>query len=201
KAWDLQYRYMEQSDVARKNNLKVFFCPSRRKVPGGYSADNYAGYPIVPQPGGMSDYASNAGVTNSDGAMMIGTATGIRPDGTSITDNFSSSPAGTRIVKWRGQINLLNITDGTSNTLLIGEKFIRKASLDGKNEDRSIFNSANANNYARNLGVHPTNGNVWKLVDDPNATLTTWPLCNESFGGPHTGICIFVFADGAVRGV
>ena len=132
---------------------------------------------------------------------MIGTATGVDPSGNTITGNFSSTPPGTRITKWAGQLTLLDVTDGASNTVMIGDKFIRMASRDGKNEDRSIFSSMNQNNYERNLGVHPTNGNVWTLVSDINATLATWPLCNASFGSQHTGVCQFAFADGSVKPV
>jgi prepilin-type N-terminal cleavage/methylation domain-containing protein len=201
KEWNLELRYAEQSVAARENNVKTYFCPGRRPVPNVYSADNYPAYPGAPQVGGLSDYASCTSLNNNNGFLCIGTATGVRPDGSTISSDFSTSPPGTRILRWRSQTNLNTILDGTSNTLLIGEKFVRQASLSGRNEDRSIFSSMNANNYQRNLGVHPTNGNVWSLVADVGATLTTHPLCNASFGGPHTGMCQFVLGDGSVRGI
>ena len=149
----------------------------------------------------MSDYASCTSLNNNNGFLCIGTATGVRPDGSTIAADFSAAPPGTRITKWAGQTSLNAIPDGTSNTVVIGEKFIRLASMNGRNEDRSVFSSMNANNYQRNLGVHPTNGNVWNLVANVNADLTTHPLCNASFGGPHTSICQFVMGDGSVRGI
>ena len=201
KEWNLQLRYAEQSVAARQNNVKTYFCPGRRSSGVGFSNDNYTAYPGAPQSGGLSDYASCTSLNNNNGFLCIGTATGVRADGTAISADFSASPPGTRILRWSGQTSLAAIPDGTSNTLVIGEKFVRIASQHGKNEDRSIFSSMNANNYQRNLGVHPTNGNVWNLVKDVNADLTTHPLCNASFGGPHTGVCQFVFGDGSVKGI
>jgi len=200
KLWNLQLRAntAEQSAAALENNVKTYFCPSRRATPTTFSNNG----------GGMSDYASCSSTNNANGFLCIATASGVRPDGSVITDDFTNSPAGTRITKWNGQTNLAAIPDGTSNTLVIGEKFIRQASFMGKNEDRSVYNSAVQNAYQRNLGVHPTNGNVWRLVDRIDAKLPAdtaagydWPLCNASFGGPHTGICMFVFGDGSVKGV
>src|SRR5437763_12052995 len=63
--WDFQLRYYEQTPLARKNNLKFYFCPSRRPPGGAYSADPAANTtPIFTPdpggttvPGGLSDYA------------------------------------------------------------------------------------------------------------------------------------------------
>jgi len=200
KQWNLQLRYPEQPATARSANLSIYICPSRRTPNVSLSADNYSGYSVpAPQPGPVGDYASCGAFNDTSGALMIGTAVGVTPSGATVTGNFSSSPPGTKIIKWAGQVTLVEITDGTSNTVMIGDKFVRKASLDGKNEDRSIFSSMNQNNYQRNLGVNPNNGNVWTLVSDINATLATWPLCNASFGSHHPGVCQFVFADGSVK--
>jgi prepilin-type N-terminal cleavage/methylation domain-containing protein len=200
KLWNLQLRASaaEQSAAAMQNNVKIYFCPSRRTTPTTFSNNG----------GGMSDYASCSSTNNNNGFLCIGVASGVRPDGSVINGDFSASPAGTRILKWNGQTSLNAIPDGTSNTIMIGEKFIRRASQFGRNEDRSVYNSAVANAYQRNLGVHPSNGNVWRLVDRVDAKLpadsaagSDWPLCNSSFGGPHAGICMFVMGDGSVRGI
>src|SRR6266540_3762447 len=85
KQWNLQLRYFEQPDPARMNNLKVYFCPSRRSNRVGWSNKN-------------------------DGALMIGIATGVLPDGTVITGSFDTAPAGTRITRWSSQTNFAAIT-------------------------------------------------------------------------------------------
>src|SRR5439155_10280292 len=82
---------------------------------------------------------------------------------------------------------------------LIGEKHIRPNSRDGKNEDRSVF-GVNANNYTRNAGL-------WIESDGTQHTYSLVASesdqssidANSRFGGPHSGVCMFVFVDGSVR--
>jgi prepilin-type N-terminal cleavage/methylation domain-containing protein len=207
--WDLQQRYCDQPNAGLPNdptprNIPTYFCPSRRGTDAGFSVNDVttsATFTAAARPGGLGDYAVCSGSNASNGAIINGQARGVRPDGSTITGNFDQSPRGTRVLSWKGQLTLLGLTDGTSNTVVAGEKFVRKASLNGKNEDRSIYASDNQNNHRRLLGVNPDNGDVRTLVSDPNATLPTWPLCNSSFGGPHTGLCMFVMGDGSVKGI
>jgi prepilin-type N-terminal cleavage/methylation domain-containing protein len=225
KAWNIQLRYAEQNAVPdpRLNNIKTYFCPSRRSSSSlGFSINDMPGAADPasargPQPGGLSDYACNSGNDSTNnrprGALTVGTAVGVEPDGTVIRGNFNRSPLNTRITSWRGIINFASITDGLSNTLLVGEKHIRPASRDGKNEDRSIFSGSNANNFSRLAGIPPANVHQVDGVtqypiirDELDATeATTTPPgpydCNTAFGGPHPGICMFVFCDGSVKGI
>jgi prepilin-type processing-associated H-X9-DG protein len=114
------------------------------------------------------------------------------------TGSMEDAPIGTRILSWASQTAMNSIKDGSSNTLLVGEKHIRPNSLNGKNEDRSIFASGNANNYRRLAGLQP-NGNQRPIVADPFDQ--NGPLVNSRFGSAHKGVCQFVFCDGSVRTV
>jgi len=225
KAWNLQLRYAEQRGIPdpRPNNLKVFFCPSRRSASSvGFSINDMPGAAdpasaLGPQPGGLSDYACNEGndSTNNrpNGATTVANGVGVEPDGTIIRGNFNRSPLNTRITSWKGVVNFASITDGTSNTLLVGEKHIRPGSRDGKNEDRSVFSGSNANTFSRLAGIPPTgvaqvDGVVqYPLIrDEKDATMATstppGPYdSNTLFGGPHPNVCMFVFCDGSVKGV
>src|SRR6266849_621158 len=145
--------------------------------------------------------------------MTFSRARGITPDGQVITGSFDASPVGTVITSFQGKINIASISDGTTNTLLIGEKHIRPISRDGKNEDRSIFSGCNGNNYSRLAGIPPAgvaqtnNLKQYPLAPselDANMVTNTPPGpydANIIFGGPHPGICMFVFCDGSVKGV
>jgi prepilin-type N-terminal cleavage/methylation domain-containing protein len=220
--WNLQKRYAEQSTNPdpRPNNLKVYFCPSRRSPTGlSFSINDIGAGPsaaLGPFPGGLSDYACNGGNDSTknrpNGAMTYATATGLTPTNQVITNNFNVSPVGTLITAFSSVTSIASIIDGTSNTLLVGEKHVRPGSRNGKNEDRSVFSGNNANNYSRLAGIPPQ-----PFTKQPNGS-SQYPLVqsefdrtmipsggaynsNTCFGGPHPGICMFVFCDGSVKGV
>jgi prepilin-type N-terminal cleavage/methylation domain-containing protein/prepilin-type processing-associated H-X9-DG protein len=225
KMWNINYRYAEQSrdPDPRPHNVKTYFCPSRRSADGvGHSVNDIAAAndpanALGSFPGGLSDYACNSGndSTNnrSNGVLTYGHCVGVTPDGQTITGNFYLSPLGTRITTWTGVTTIASITDGTSNTLLVGEKHIRPFSRDGMNEDRSVFSGNNANNYCRLAGLPPegvaqsNNVTQYPVIQNPEDVSQTTgnpptPYdANEDFGGPHPGVCMFVFCDGSVKGV
>ena len=198
--WDLQLRYWDQPAAAREVNLPVYFCPSRRGAStAGLSVgevDRLGRYPGE-FPGGLSDYASCGGNNDFTGVLVIAKARGLTPSGEVVTKDFNTTPAGTRITSWKSQTNFGSITNGTSNVILAGEKFIQKANLNGKEEDRSIFNSQFTGPYRRLLGIKGSY--TFALIADADATEATSPGCAWSFGGPHPGLCNFVWADASVR--
>jgi prepilin-type N-terminal cleavage/methylation domain-containing protein len=209
KLWDLQQRYCDQPNQGNANDptprqIKTYFCPARRQPPGTFSVNDetVSGMFTAPaRPGGMTDYAVCGGSNGSNGAIINGQSRGVRPDGSVITGNFDQSPQGTRVLSFQGQTSFNTIYDGSSNTVFIGEKFIRLTSREGRNEDRSVFNSSNLNNNRRLLGINANNGDTRTLVGNISATLNTHPLCNSSFGGHHPGVCQFALGDGSVRGI
>jgi prepilin-type N-terminal cleavage/methylation domain-containing protein len=178
--WDLRYQASKQPPAAYQQQLKVLHCPRRQEFV--LSVNDF-----VPAGGGLSDYAACFGpdalVEKSTGAIIP-----------TIPQFGKDSAGNTIVVNWRGQLTLLSITDGTSNTLMFGEKHIRPNSLRGKNEDRSVFGSQN-NSIRRMAGIG-VNGDQrpLRVPEDQNGA-----LANTSFGGPHIDVCLFVFCDGSVR--
>lgn len=207
KLWNLQYRYASQPAAAGSaadpcpRNVPVFFCPSRRS-PGAlsvaYDLTLATSEVLRARPGGIGDYASVSGTANNLGAMRISLPSGT-VNGAAVSGNgpFNNSGPNALVLTFRSQTHLLSMTDGSSNTLLIGEKHIRPNSLEGKNEDRSIYDSAVGNAYRRFIGRDATDAHP--LVADPSDQ--TGPLANQRFGSRHTGICLFAFGDCTVRGV
>jgi prepilin-type N-terminal cleavage/methylation domain-containing protein len=178
--WDIHYRVAHQPKEAYQSLVKTYHCPSRLKPV--LSLSDFA------NPGGIgADYAASFGTealyTGSNGAMV--------PNLPTVTTDKSGEPY---FDKWIGQIRWANITDGTSNTTLLGEKHIRPNSYRGKNEDRSIYSSVR-NTHRRMLGNSP-NGNVRPLLP-PNAQ--TPAVANSSFGSHHPQVCQFAFCDGSVK--
>ncbi|MFO0880122.1 MAG: DUF1559 domain-containing protein [Gemmataceae bacterium] len=182
KLWDLRYQASKQVPAAYQAQLKMLRCPSRPEFV--LSIGDFA-------PAGLTDYAASFGTEaqtfNSNGAIIPCNWNG----------PYATDSSGTLILTtYSGQLNLLSITDGTSNTFLIGEKHIRPNSLRGKNEDRSVFGGQN-NSVRRMAGIGTgTNVRPLRPPQDQNGA-----LANTSFGGPHTGVCQFVFCDGSVKPV
>jgi prepilin-type N-terminal cleavage/methylation domain-containing protein len=180
--WDLRYSASKQVPEAYQQQLEVYHCPARPTFV--LSVNDFA-----PAGGGLSDY----------GACIGTNASGLKSNGAIIPANFTFGvdAKSTKIVAtWRGQLSLLSIVDGTSNTIMFGEKHIRPNSLRGKNEDRSIFGGQS--NSARRMAGLGANGDQ-RPLRQPNDQ--TGVEANTSFGGPHLGVCQFVLCDGTVRAI
>lgn len=214
--FDVSRRYAEQPAVGPlgtdpvATQLRVFLCPSRRSVSSTPLSQEVAytitpgGQTLTPRSGAISDYASVAGTTNNDGIMQVainqqGTVNGTRRRG---QGPFAQSAPNTAVLeRWAGDTAIPAVSDGTSNTLLIGEKHIRPSSFQGKNEDRSPYGSQVANTYRRFLGLNPADASDLPnpIIADPNQANTATLNANQCFGSRHPAGCPFVLADGSVR--
>jgi prepilin-type N-terminal cleavage/methylation domain-containing protein len=178
--WNITQLASTQSPTVYQQQLAVLHCPSRPEFV--LSTGDFA-------PGGLTDYAACFGVaadgSNSNGAIIPQAKMGQTVDGSTLKPG------------WRGQLTLLSIRDGTSNTLMFGEKHVRPNSMRGKNEDRSVFGGQN--NSMRRMAGLDSDGTTVRLLMPPEAQSTA--NANSSFGGPHTAVVVFVFVDGSVKGV
>jgi len=183
--WDMQHQLSKQKPQAYQAQLPVYLCPSR-PAPVLSISD------FISPGGGLGDYNPCYGTIPGVNAAAA--------DGAIIhcTQTTTSDSIGVAITSWRGSIKMADITDGTSTTFMFGEKHIRPSSLRGKNEDRSIFGSQN-NSTRRVAGIQQNNkANVRPLSPPKNENGVN---ANQTFGGPHPGVCLFVFCDGSVKRV
>jgi prepilin-type N-terminal cleavage/methylation domain-containing protein/prepilin-type processing-associated H-X9-DG protein len=191
--WNIAQQYYDQSATARQLAIKTFLCPSRGRTPGTLSTsgdvpDSPAGLSHVS--GSVGDYGASTGSQGSYPGMTPTWYDSQHGNGVIVGSNLCGGSGGTG---FKSPVTLLGITDGTSNTSMLGEKHVNRASLlvgGGGGGDGAIFNGDHEWNYARVAG--PTFG----ITTGPNDAAAT-----NRFGSWHTGVCMFVFADGSVRAV
>jgi prepilin-type N-terminal cleavage/methylation domain-containing protein len=202
--WDINRWYYDQGpngNITRQTQLKIFYCPSRRRSLNVSQNNDVPEIPFsgapgnVNVPGSLGDYASCNGDTDADFIIAPNGAL-IQTLLTYTTGQVNPTPAGQVpcsgspcvVQTWKSRTRIANITDGTSNTLVIGEKFVRLSSY-GFNEDTALFNGDRPDPTLRVAGPR------WPLARTVNEAY------NRQFGGIHPGICQFVFLDGSIRSV
>jgi prepilin-type N-terminal cleavage/methylation domain-containing protein len=216
KLWNIQKRYYEQNGPIGSGsdpcpvNIKTYFCPSRRTVPAEPTAIPYPKSHLadggVPRPGGMSDYANNGGTDGSTGALLERTSWTTSPPNQPLDSTSPVVPLGTLCLSFSSGTNFAAITDGLSNTLLVGEKYIYPADLggNGATSDGSVYSSSNGeeDTFRRFVGQ---SGTLYRYlvptIEDPgiNFGMNTKTWADKAFGSWHPGICQFVFCDGSVK--
>jgi prepilin-type N-terminal cleavage/methylation domain-containing protein/prepilin-type processing-associated H-X9-DG protein len=217
KLWDIQRRYYEQNGPPGTPtdpcpyNIKTYFCPSRRTIPTKPSEpmpkDSDLAEGGSPRGGGRSDYANCAGTEGSTGALVEGGGWQTSPPGVNLDSLNPIPPLGTRCLSFQSLTNFASITDGLSNTLLVGEKYIFPTDLVGKGTDGSVFSSGNGeeHTFRRMVGNNGANPPLLRplvrTITDPGRDSNGRIWADKAFGSWHTGVCQFVFCDGSVKGL
>jgi prepilin-type processing-associated H-X9-DG protein len=182
--------YAHVNKTARETLVSIFGCPSRGSPElVGDSQGNSGSNATLGAPG---DYAGNAGSDNPHGPFPAYW----RPEanGVLITAKMFDVPSYPDR-RWQSEMSFERITDGLSNTLLVGEKHIPFGKLDAQG---SLYNGDNQNNCARVAGRYAPLANT--PADRTNCrTLNNCENCVcDNFGSWHVNICQFLFCDGHV---
>jgi prepilin-type N-terminal cleavage/methylation domain-containing protein len=176
---DFNSSYYKQSDVARLTSVPGYFCPARRQASSagvsisGDEDDDPGPGPHVP--GALGDYATCTGTDNCDGCDC---------DGHVYNGAFRAGI--NQYGKLLGAIRFTDIIDGPSNTIFAGEKNVPQGAFGHGLYDCSVYNGDYWMCSSRSAGP---NYRVARSVNDPTL----------GFGGPHPGVCLFVFGDGSVH--
>jgi len=191
--WNVQLPYYQQAANVVQTGVKSYFCPARR-MPPQLSNNNATGdVPPgggAPYPGSLGDYACVSG--NLQAAPIDSPSN----RGAIVEGNWQMGP-GNICEFCQSRTRLASITDGTSNTLLLGEKHV-PLPVWGQSQgegDGSIYNGTYPRSYARVAGPGLPGEGPFPLGQGPH-DMSAFYHCR--FGSYHTGICQFVFADGHV---
>ncbi len=178
--------------------IPIHYCPTRRQMrlyPIGPGQPIYITRPVGANPltqgSGRIDYAINAGegIRNfgAGPASIVGAASYKWPD-----PGLSNG-----IVYTRSQIKMRQVTDGASNTYLVGEKYLdpnryEDGSSLGDNQGPFISDDRDAVRWVEH-GISTSDPGLPPLQDTHGGDLT------YSFGGPHTGGFFMAMCDGSVQ--
>jgi prepilin-type N-terminal cleavage/methylation domain-containing protein len=169
--WTFQIMpYMEQNAIFNEaagwttTPVKGFMCPGRGRNGIATNPNNAAGSKT------LTDYALNAYPFLTSNPAIGGTNWG------------------------KVAVTLVQITDGTSNTIAVGEKALpqfRYSTDTGENWDDSAFN-----------GGGPSGGSMRgdrNVMRDPPTSAGDTGVVYNQWGAPFSSGCPFVFYDGSVR--
>jgi prepilin-type N-terminal cleavage/methylation domain-containing protein len=204
KLWDITQGFSVQTAQAREAQVPIFFCPSRRQPMLSPVSENGGDNGNVD--GACGDYACCGGdgttqnLYTANGAMINGRV--INPPGpgpqgvpNGIDQPNTNPPAMPLIpiVSFTSYTSFSRIIDGTSHTLLIGEKHVRQGHFGESGDGDAAYYSG-------------YNYDTAERVAGPNYPLARDPFDNNSnhrdmFGGSHPGVCLFALADGHVTAI
>lgn len=160
--------YEQSSDaVIRRTGVSAYACPSRRNLQaiGGRA---------------YNDYAGNGGLRLGGGGLG---GWGDGKNGAVITRGHLGGN-NYQTVKMR------DITDGTSNTIVAGEKWMAQS---------EFYIPTCSDNEGH------TSGWDWDVIrwgdNPPRADVLSDNNCKREFGSPHAGACLLALVDGSVKTV
>lgn len=186
-SWNITNTYYLQGTTTRFTQVGTFYCPTRRAPMLSTQFEvSSTGLPDAQEyPGALGDYGANGG--QFAGPIVD------NPLCNGVMCQAISQTSGFQVVSTQSQTRLRDVTDGTSNTFLVGEKHVPRSKFGQSGPswgDGAIFNGDFPRNYNRIAGLPAFN-----LGQNQDDLTGPWHC---KFGSYHPGICQFAFTDGHV---
>ena len=183
-------RYQDQDPAAVGLPIDVMICPSRNRSSGSISISESNGESV----GSVGDYAGNAGTTeffvDDVWALFTDPVNGVFNSGLAT----SNQTAGNRLVTGpKGRYTFASVTDGLTNTIFIGEKYVNKlhTGLPGGWADGAILNGDHPETFMRLGG--------FGLGLAKNSSVDFAPGDLPVFGSAHPSVVNFAVGDASVH--
>ncbi|MBX3427618.1 MAG: DUF1559 domain-containing protein [Pirellulales bacterium] len=174
---------------AMRNPIETFACPSRRVAAADRDFDNNDAPPAADKRGvaALGDYAVCAGTNYMMG--MLNSTSG-RDDG--VQFDTRPEPASSGAIYSFSKISAREVTDGLSNTIVIGDKN-KPSQLELSNPEQLHYEQGDtaflAGDTPHTIFAETRHGLAGSSADDDRV----------KFGSEHPGIVQFVFLDGHVK--
>lgn len=190
--------------------VPMFHCPSRRAAELYPSVHQYNNE-FIPPPAmtwpkmvAKTDYAANAGSRRSLLSSISGPLTYQQADGNWDWTNWSGGPTkpypADGISYYHSEVSIAQVTDGTTNTYMVGEKFVRTNNYDKGEpvgEDQNAYSGFQSDQY------RTTEGGTYPLAADhaidANLQQGKSDTYDRMFGAAHTGGLHMAMCDGSVQ--
>jgi prepilin-type N-terminal cleavage/methylation domain-containing protein len=197
--WDLLIPFNEHPAAVREHVVKTYLCPTRRGA-GDVIVPTTQSPPInlpcgctvqgqLIAGGAVTDYAGNHGDL-SPGTSGLPTDFYYGGYGTGLIISSRATWVNSRPRGWIDKIRLSQVTDGMSNTVLVGEMHIPRGKLATAPDNGPAYDGSRFFHMTR--------------VGGPGVPIATGPdddvfgMGLFAFGSWHPGVCPFAFGDGRV---
>jgi prepilin-type processing-associated H-X9-DG protein len=200
--WDLGLPYKDHADHVREHIVTTFICPTRRNTSQAVAPTSFTQRFVLPcgcvYPGDLTlsgatgDYAGNHG-DMSPGAYGDVTDFYWGGNGTGVIISCRGHMDNNKVVDWLDKIRASQVTDGLSNTFLIGELHVMREAINTVPANGPIYDGSRFQ-YASRIGDP-----FVRLGRGPDDDVEGMGLF--AFGSWHPDVCNFAFADGRVSAV